>query len=36
LDTIGVRIKETNGEMKAMDTILDEIGTKWKTLSKDT
>mgnify|MGYP003463319991 CR=1 FL=1 len=36
LDTIGVRIKETNGEMKAMDTILDEIGAKWKTLSKDT
>jgi hypothetical protein len=22
--------------MKAMDTILDEIGAKWKTLSKDT
>ena len=36
LDTIGVRIKETNGDMKAMDTILDEIGAKWKTLSKDT
>lgn len=36
LNTIGVRIKETNGEMKAMDTILDEIGAKWKTLSKDT
>lgn len=36
LNTIGVRIKETNGDMKAMDTILDEIGAKWKTLSKDT
>ena len=36
LNTIGVRIKETNGDMKSMNTILDEIGSKWGTLSKDT
>ena len=36
LSTIGVRIKETNGDMKSMNVILDEIGAKWGTLSKDT
>jgi hypothetical protein len=36
LNTIGVRIKETNGDMKSMNTILDEIGAKWSSLSKDT
>ena len=36
LDTVGVRIKETNGEMKSMNDILDELGAKWKTLGKDT
>ena len=36
LDTIGVRIKETNGDMKSMNDILDEIGAKWDTLGKDT
>ena len=36
LNTVGVRIKETNGEMKSMNDILDELGAKWKTLSKDT
>ena len=36
LNTIGVRIKETNGDMKSMNMILDEIGAKWSTLNKDT
>ena len=36
LDTVGVRIKETNGDMKSMNDILDELGAKWKTLGKDT
>lgn len=35
LQTIGVNIKDQNGELKEMDTILMEIGAKWKTLSKD-
>jgi len=26
---IGVNIKEANGELKGMDTILNEIGSKW-------
>ena len=36
LNTIGVRIKETNGDMKSMNDILDEIGSKWSGLNKDT
>ena len=36
LDTIGVRIKETNGDMRSMNDILDDIGSKWKGLNKDT
>ena len=36
LNTIGVRIKETNGDMKSMNDILDEIGAKWGSLNKDT
>lgn len=36
LNTIGVRIKETNGDMKSMNVILDEIGAKWGSLNKDT
>lgn len=36
LNTIGVRIKETNGDMKSMNVILDEIGSKWGNLNKDT
>jgi len=35
LATIGVNIKDQNGDLKEMDTILDEIGAKWQTLSKD-
>ena len=36
LDKVGIKIKDTNGEMKDMDTILNELGSKWQTLSKDT
>ena len=32
---VGINIKDTNGDMKDMDQILDELGTKWGTLSKD-
>lgn len=35
LETIGVNIKEQNGDLKDMDTILNEIGAKWNTLAKD-
>ena len=35
LATIGVNIKDQNGELKDMDTILNEIGAKWQQLSKD-
>ena len=35
LETVGVDIKTVNGEMKDMDTILDETALKWNTLSKD-
>jgi TP901 family phage tail tape measure protein len=32
---VGVNIKDANGEVKNMDNILEEVGAKWKTLSKD-
>lgn len=32
---IGIDIKDTNGEMKDMNTILNEMGSKWQDLSKD-
>lgn len=35
LATVGVNIKDASGEMKNMDTILDELGNKWKNLGKD-
>ena len=35
LDKVGISIKDANGEMKDMDTILQEMGAKWKTLEKD-
>ena len=35
LEVVGVNIKDINGEVKNMDTILDELGTKWNTISKD-
>jgi len=32
---VGVNIKDANGDLKDMDTILDELGAKWQTLAKD-
>ena len=34
LDTVGISIKDTSGEMKSMNEILDEMGAKWGELSK--
>ena len=34
LETVGVQILDVNGEMKDMDTILDELGARWGDLSK--
>lgn len=36
LEAVGINIKDQNGQLKEMDTILDEMGLKWNTLSKDT
>ena len=36
LAAVGINIKDINGEVKDMNTILDEMGTKWNTLNKDT
>ena len=35
LQSVGISIFEASGEMKDMDTILSDMGEKWKTLSKD-
>lgn len=35
LSTVGVNIKLQNGELKNMDTILDELGSKWSTLNME-
>ena len=35
LQTVGISIKEQNGELKDMDAILQEMGNKWTTLSRD-
>ena len=35
LAKVGISIFDASGEMKAMDNILDEMGAKWQTLSKD-
>ena len=34
LAKVGVQIKDTSGEMKSMDTILEEMAAKWETLGK--
>ena len=36
LESVGINIKDQNGQLKEMDDILDEMGSKWNTLSKDT
>ena len=35
LATVGVQIKDTNGELKSMDEILDDLGSRWDTLAQD-
>lgn len=35
LDAVGISIKDSNGELRDMDDILDDTGDKWQTLSKD-
>lgn len=35
LDAVGVSIKDSNGELRDMDDILDDTGDKWQTLNKD-
>lgn len=35
LEVVGVNIKNEAGELKSMDEILDEIGSKWDTIGKD-
>lgn len=35
LHTVGIDIFDATGQMKTMDSILDEMGDKWKTLSSD-
>lgn len=35
LEKVGINIKTTSGEVKDMNTILDEMGEKWTTLGKD-
>lgn len=35
LDAVGVSIKDSNGELRDMDAILDDVGNKWQTLNKD-
>lgn len=35
LQKVGVNIKDANGELKDMDTILDQTGARWQTLNKD-
>lgn len=35
LATVGVQIKDTNGELKGMDEILDDLGSGWSTLAQD-
>ena len=36
LQKVGVDIKDATGQLKDMDVILDDLGSKWGTLSKDT
>ena len=35
LAKVGINIKEANGELKSMDDVLNEMGSKWKTLNED-
>ena len=35
LEKVGVNVKTASGDLKDMDTILDELGPKWETLADD-
>lgn len=35
LEKVGINIKDSNGELKDMDNLLEEMGSKWNTISKD-
>ena len=35
LDKVGINIKTSSGEIKEMNTILDEMGSKWQSLAED-
>lgn len=35
LEKVGINIKDQTGQLKDMDAILDDMGSKWQTLSKD-
>lgn len=35
LSAVGIQIKDASGNVKDMDTLLDEMGNKWGTLAKD-
>ena len=35
LYSVGINIKDVSGELKDMDTILDELGTRWSQLARD-
>ena len=35
LEKVGISIKDQNGQLKDMDIIIDEMGSKWKDLNRD-
>lgn len=35
LESVGISIFDVNGEIRSMDSLLDELGSKWETLSND-
>lgn len=35
LEKVGINIKDSNGELKDMDNIIEEMGNKWGTIDKD-
>lgn len=35
LEAVGVNIKDSNGKLKDMDTILDNLGSKWNSIERD-
>ena len=35
LEKVGISIYDVNGEIRSMDSLLDEMGAKWETLSND-